>query len=96
MYVVVGSSGYVMVCYVIVVVVGWRCMIVARVVLVLGWWRWVYGSRSDDSIMVYVWCYPGSSGGVVVYMVIAVVVVGWCVCVCVCLCMWMVGVEVVE
>ena len=26
--------------------------------------------------------YPGSSGGVVVYMVTAVVVVGWCVCAC--------------
>ena len=39
------------------------------------------GSRSDDSVMVCV-CYPGSSGGVVVYMVTAVVVVGWCVCAC--------------
>ena len=41
-------------------------MNVAKAVLVLGWWRLVYSSRSDDSVMVCV-CYPGSSGGVVVY-----------------------------
>ena len=52
-------------------------MHVARVLLVLGCWRRVYSSRSDDSVMVCV-CYPGSSGGVVVYMVNAVVVVHVC------------------
>ena len=41
-----------MVCDLVVVVVEWKCMNVARVVLVLGWWRWVYSSRSDDSVMV--------------------------------------------
>ena len=42
----------------------------------------MYSSRSYDSVMVCV-CYPDSNnGGVVVYMVIAVVVVGWCMCAC--------------
>ena len=68
-----------MVCDLVVVVVEWWCMNVARVVLVFGWLRWVYGSKSDDSVMVRV-CYPGSSGRVVVYMVMAVVAVEWCVC----------------
>ena len=71
-----------MVCDLVVVVVEWRCMNVVRVVLVFGWWRWVYNSRSDDSVMLCV-CYPGSSGGMVVYMVTAVVVVGLCMCTCV-------------
>ena len=77
----VGVVMGVMVCDLVVVVMEWRYMNVARVVLVFGWWLWVYSSRSDDSVMVCV-CYPGSSEGVVVYMITAVVVVGWCVCAC--------------
>ena len=68
-----------MVCDLVVVVVEWRCTNVARIVLLLRWWRWLYSNRSNDSVMLFV-CYLGSSGGVVVYMVTAILVVdGACV-----------------
>ena len=36
----------------VTVMVKRRCMNVARIVLVLALWQWVYSSRSDDSA----WC----------------------------------------
>ena len=53
-------------------------MNVIWLVMVLGWWRWVCGSSSGDWVMVCA-CSSGSSCGVVVYMVAAVVVLEWCV-----------------
>ena len=68
-----------MVCDLVVVVVGWRCM--NR----LGKY-WCKGSGGGCvvvgvTVMVCV-CYPGCNDGVGVYMVTAIVVVGWCVRAC--------------
>ena len=68
-----------MVCDLVVVLVGWRCM--NR----LGKY-WCKGGGDGCvvvgvTVMVCV-CYPGCNGGVGVYMATAVMVVGWCVRVC--------------
>ena len=68
-----------MVSNLVVVVVGWRSM--NRI----GKYCCNGGSGGcvvvGMTVMVCV-CYPGSNGGVSVYMVTAVVVVGWCVRAC--------------
>ena len=68
-----------MVCDLVVVVVGWRSM--NR----LG--KYCCNDGGGGCVVVGVTvmmcvCYPGSNGGVDVYMVTAVVVVGWCVRAC--------------
>ena len=68
-----------MVCDLVVVVVGWRSM--NR----LGKYCCKGGGGGCVVVGVTVMmcvCYPGSNGGVGVYMVTAVVVVGWCVHAC--------------
>ena len=65
-----------MVCDLVVVVVGWRSMNRLR--------KYCCKDGGGGCVVVGVAimmcvCYPGSNGGVGVYMVTAVVVVGWCV-----------------
>ena len=97
-----------MVCDLVVVVVGWRSMNSLGKYCCKGGG----GGCAVGMTITMCACYPGSNGGVGVYMVTAIVVVRWCVracgedsssgvlvvmvCACVCLCSSCDGVVVYE